>query len=246
MFGAKAADTSRGRNIAKLIKDGRDTAEITVFIKNHAGPMSYKHEVYGEEIELTRKFKRNGKDGATATYLMRGRGDDGRVNSSKASSDVRAMCDAFNIQVANPCVVMTQEVAKKFLQSKNPEDKYMFFLKATQLESLREKLHDARGRIDAMRTTLKVQQDKIPDLDKRIAHLLHQEKLAEEAEQMGTREGIEERVRACVCVCRLHRAPSPSCCCCCLFSLLLSPLRSSLARQSATSPTCSTAWSGAR
>jgi hypothetical protein len=93
VFGAKAADTSRGRNIAKLIKDGAETAEIHVWIKNSSGPTGYKHERYGDEIDVMRRFKRNGKDGATSTYLMSGVGSDGKRNSTRASIDVKEMCE---------------------------------------------------------------------------------------------------------------------------------------------------------
>jgi septal ring factor EnvC (AmiA/AmiB activator) len=80
---------------------------------------------------------------------------------------------------------MTQEVSKKFLQSKKAEDKYAFFLKATQLESLRERLHDAKESLTHMKATLKISEDKIPDLDKRIKQLQEQERLGAEAQQMG-------------------------------------------------------------
>lgn len=48
------------------------------------------------------------------------------------------MLDHFNIQVENPVSVLTQEMSKLFLQSKNEGDKYKFFMKATQLEQMKE------------------------------------------------------------------------------------------------------------
>lgn len=45
------------------------------------------------------------------------------------------MLDQLNIQVENPVAVLDQEESKKFLTGK-PEDKYAFFMKATELERL--------------------------------------------------------------------------------------------------------------
>uniref|UniRef100_A0A663MP69 Structural maintenance of chromosomes 6 n=1 Tax=Athene cunicularia TaxID=194338 RepID=A0A663MP69_ATHCN len=42
------------------------------------------------------------------------------------------------LQVDNPVSVLTQEMSKHFLQSKNEGDKYKFFMKATQLEQMKE------------------------------------------------------------------------------------------------------------
>ncbi|NWU24222.1 SMC6 protein, partial [Dyaphorophyia castanea] len=44
----------------------------------------------------------------------------------------------FFLQVDNPVSVLTQEMSKQFLQTKNEGDKYKFFMKATQLEQMKE------------------------------------------------------------------------------------------------------------
>lgn len=51
------------------------------------------------------------------------------------------------------------------------EDKYQFFLEATQLEWLRETLAHSLENIKDMENTVKAQREKIPDLDKKIAQL---------------------------------------------------------------------------
>ncbi len=43
----------------------------------------------------------------------------------------------FNIQVDNPICVLNQEVSRNFLNTKNPRDKYTFFMKATLLEDMK-------------------------------------------------------------------------------------------------------------
>ena len=39
-------------------------------------------------------------------------------------------------QPSNPCAIMNQDVSREFLQSKKSEDKYRFFFRATQLETM--------------------------------------------------------------------------------------------------------------
>ncbi|XP_054425439.1 structural maintenance of chromosomes protein 6 isoform X2 [Pteronotus mesoamericanus] len=57
---------------------------------------------------------------------------------SAKKEELIAILDHFNIQVDNPVSVLTQEMSKQFLQSKNEGDKYKFFMKATQLEQMKE------------------------------------------------------------------------------------------------------------
>ena len=50
------------------------------------------------------------------------------------------MCQHLNIQASNPCTLLTQEHAKKFLHHGNEEDRYHFFLQAANLQSQKEHL----------------------------------------------------------------------------------------------------------
>ncbi|XP_066467961.1 structural maintenance of chromosomes protein 6 isoform X2 [Tiliqua scincoides] len=63
--------------------------------------------------------------------------DRSAVISSK-KEELTSILDHFNVQVDNPVSVLTQEMSKQFLQSKNEGDKYKFFMKATQLEQMKE------------------------------------------------------------------------------------------------------------
>ncbi|OXB84396.1 UNVERIFIED_CONTAM: hypothetical protein H355_010823 [Colinus virginianus] len=65
-------------------------------------------------------------------------GNNGRTMVSSKKEELLGMLDHFNIQVENPVSVLTQEMSKLFLQSKNEGDKYKFFMKATQLEQMKE------------------------------------------------------------------------------------------------------------
>lgn len=177
VFGSAARETSRGSAMKALIHYGKEEAEITVVVKNE-GDSAFKHDAYGDAIRIVRKIKRSGGGG----YQFFNHETSALV--SRETRELRDLTEHFNIQVSNPCVIMTQEVSKKFLQSQRAEDKYTFFLKATQLEWLRQNLADSRDKIDEMSATMKIEQDKIPDIDKRIKFLKGQEALAQEAESL--------------------------------------------------------------
>lgn len=50
--------------------------------------------------------------------------------------DLDEICDYYALQIDNPMNVLTQDMARQFLNSSNPSDKYKFFMKGTQLEHL--------------------------------------------------------------------------------------------------------------
>jgi len=111
VFGSSARDTSRASRIADLIHHGRDEASIEVLLKNE-GDGAYKHELYGDTIAITKRIRRGG----AATVRMSNYATNSEV--SRSIKDVKEMCEHYNILPSNPCVIMTQEVSKKFLQSK--------------------------------------------------------------------------------------------------------------------------------
>ncbi|KAG5847140.1 hypothetical protein ANANG_G00122860 [Anguilla anguilla] len=57
---------------------------------------------------------------------------------STKKEELVSILDHFNIQVDNPVSILTQEMSKHFLHSKGEGDKYKFFMKATQLEQMKE------------------------------------------------------------------------------------------------------------
>jgi len=177
VFGSRAQDTNRGSKIADLIHHGRDEASIEVLVKNE-GDGAFKHDLYGDTIAIVKRIRRTGAGSTRVINHSTG------AEVSRSPSEVGEMCAHFNILVSNPCVLMTQEVSKKFLQSKKAEDKYTFFLQATQLEWLRSSLAESKLNILQMERTVAVQREKIPDLERKIQELRRQEALAQEAESL--------------------------------------------------------------
>ncbi|KAF4116833.1 hypothetical protein G5714_001386 [Onychostoma macrolepis] len=61
-----------------------------------------------------------------------------RSLSVTKKEELISILDHFNIQVDNPVSILTQEMSKHFLHSKGEGDKYKFFMKATQLDQMKE------------------------------------------------------------------------------------------------------------
>jgi chromosome segregation ATPase len=104
-------------------------AKLRVTLLN-GGADGYMPDVYGEYITVERLISL--RPGGFNGYKLL---DANMKERSRSKKDLDAMLDQLNIQVENPVAVLDQEEAKKFLTGKE-EDKYAFFVKATELERL--------------------------------------------------------------------------------------------------------------
>ncbi|KAM4867526.1 structural maintenance of chromosomes protein 6 isoform 1-T1 [Thomomys bottae] len=129
-LGGKAIATNRGSSLKGFVKDGQNSADISITLRNR-GDDAYRANVYGDTIVVQQHIS---VDGGRSYKLKSGSGN---IVSTK-KEELVAILDHFNIQVDNPVSVLTQEMSKQFLQSKNEGDKYKFFMKATQLEQMKE------------------------------------------------------------------------------------------------------------
>lgn len=110
------------------LADNIRNAVLSVKIKN-AGMAAYQQEVYGNSIVVERHFSRSGSSG------FKLKSSNGRLISTR-KFDLDEICDYYALQIDNPMNVLTQDMARQFLNSSNPSDKYKFFMKGTQLEHL--------------------------------------------------------------------------------------------------------------
>lgn len=101
---------------------------LSVKIKN-AGDTAYQQEIYGESIIVERHFSRSG----SSSFKLKS--STGRIISTR-KGDLEEICDYFALQIDNPMTVLTQDMARQFLNNSTPYDKYKFFMKGTQLEHL--------------------------------------------------------------------------------------------------------------
>uniref|UniRef100_A0A8C2RCD3 Structural maintenance of chromosomes protein 6 n=1 Tax=Capra hircus TaxID=9925 RepID=A0A8C2RCD3_CAPHI len=129
-LGGKAVTTNRGSSLKGFVKDGQNSADISITLRNR-GDDAYRGNVYGDTIIVQQHISMDG----SRSYKLKSA--TGAVVSTK-KEELIGILDHFNIQVDNPVSVLTQEMSKQFLQSKNEGDKYKFFMKATQLEQMKE------------------------------------------------------------------------------------------------------------
>uniref|UniRef100_A0AAR2L5Q5 Structural maintenance of chromosomes protein 6 n=1 Tax=Pygocentrus nattereri TaxID=42514 RepID=A0AAR2L5Q5_PYGNA len=129
-LGGKAQTTNRGSSLKGFVKEGESSAEISITLRNR-GQDAYKPDVFGQSITIDLRISSEG----LRTYKLKSK--TGLLVSSK-KEELVAILDHFNIQVDNPVSVLTQEMSKHFLHSKGEGDKYKFFMKATQLEQMKE------------------------------------------------------------------------------------------------------------
>jgi chromosome segregation ATPase len=127
-LGGKATATNRGGSLKSLIKEGQESAALSVKIKNQ-GDNAYKPELYGRSIIVERHFSRSGTSG------FKIKNSDERVITTK-KADLDDILDFFAFQLDNPINVLTQDMARQFLSNSSAAEKYKFFIRGTQLETL--------------------------------------------------------------------------------------------------------------
>ncbi|XP_063412399.1 structural maintenance of chromosomes protein 6-like isoform X3 [Mytilus trossulus] len=159
-LGGKASVTSRGTTIKSFIKNGKQTAELEIHLRNR-GADAYKPAEYGNTIIVERKFTKDGGSG----YKIKSK--DGKIISSKRE-DLNCILDQFNIQVDNPVSILNQDTSRHFLNSKSPHDKYKFFLKATQLEQMKADYQTADQHREVTKEVIEKKEQMLPKLEKEV------------------------------------------------------------------------------
>eukprot|EP00611_Tribonema_gayanum_P020504 TRINITY_DN3754_c0_g3_i3.p1 TRINITY_DN3754_c0_g3~~TRINITY_DN3754_c0_g3_i3.p1 ORF type:complete len:1163 (-),score=551.53 TRINITY_DN3754_c0_g3_i3:437-3868(-) len=158
-LGARARVTHRAHKLEDLIRHGwGGDAEVEVKMLNT--PDGHKFDVYGQSITVRRVIKR----GASAVVELLSH--DGRV-VCRDRKELERILDSFNISVENPCVVLDQENSKKFLKGSD-EDKYMFFLKATDLLRIKDTMREVKEQIALYQANVVTAQRALPLLLQRV------------------------------------------------------------------------------
>ncbi|SCU77907.1 LAMI_0A02740g1_1 [Lachancea mirantina] len=134
-LGAKAAETNRGASLKDLIREGCNMAKIQIILDNQ-GPSGFEQDSYGSQIIVERTLK---KTGDTAFSL---KSETGRKISSK-KADLQTILDYFGVPISNPMCFLSQDAARSFLTASTAADKYMHFMKGTQLKETEDNLNQA-------------------------------------------------------------------------------------------------------
>lgn len=126
-LGATARNTGRGSNLQGFIREGSNgpaIAQVTLF---NEGKDAYKPEIYGSRIVVERKIM---KGGPAIYTLYKGEINGKTEKISHEKKELEGILRNFNIYVDNPCCILTQEDAKKFIFGSDNE-KYDFFMKVS-------------------------------------------------------------------------------------------------------------------
>lgn len=179
-FGCRARGTQRAATLKDFIKTGCSYSSILVEIKNQ-GDDAFKPEIYGDLIIIERRIT----ESHSSTVLKDHQGK--KVSSRR--DELRELVEHYNIDVENPCVIMSQDKSREFLHSGNDKDKFKFFFKATLLQQVSDLLQSIRGQLDAANEVV----NELENLINPIVKELHQ--LSEKIKNMEHVEGIAQEVQ---------------------------------------------------
>ncbi|ODM18324.1 hypothetical protein SI65_06195 [Aspergillus cristatus] len=158
-LGGKASATNRGQSLKSFIKEGKEHAAIVVRIKNQ-GDGAYLPDDYGKSIIIERHFTKNGTSG------FKIKADNGRIVSNK-KAELDSIIDYFTLQFDNPMNVLSQDMARQFLSTSSPAEKYKFFVKGVQLEQLDQDYRLIEESVDQILEKLKSKKQDIGILENR-------------------------------------------------------------------------------
>lgn len=189
-LGAGARRTHRAKNLKDLIRKGygadssSTTAKVRVTLLNH-GQDAYEHDKYGDEIIVERTISTGSGYNGYKLFCSKEKGGGKEREVSRSKKDLDNMLDCLNVQVENPVAVLDQEEAKKFLMGK-AEDKYAFFMKATELERLdrsyaaiKDNISDLEEKNNRIRSSLKTSAENVKKLEREWTEFQELTKLEE-------------------------------------------------------------------
>ncbi|GFQ04708.1 structural maintenance of chromosomes protein 6b [Phtheirospermum japonicum] len=179
-FGSRARGTQRANTIKDFIKNGCSHALVQVEIKNQ-GEDAFKPEIYGDIIIVDRRISET-----TSAIILKNR--QGRRIGTKRE-DLREIVEHFNIDVENPCVIMSQDKSREFLHSGNAKDKFKFFFKATLLQQvddllkgIEKQVNDATALVIHLEESLRPILKEIDDLQRKIKSMEVVEEIAQQVQ----------------------------------------------------------------
>ena len=154
---------------------------LSVKIKNSTDS-AYQQDVYGDSIIVERHFSRSGSSSFKLKSLT------GRLISTR-KADLDDICDYYALQIDNPMNVLTQDMARQFLNNSTPSDKYKFFMKGTQLEHLDGDYLIVEQNLETMDQDLWKKMEDLKVFEERA------EKAKERLRQSEKQENLRQRIK---------------------------------------------------
>ncbi|XP_044506156.1 structural maintenance of chromosomes protein 6B [Mangifera indica] len=181
-FGCRAKGTQRASTLKDFIKTGCSYALVQVELKNQGGD-AFKPDIYGPSITIVRRITESG-----STIVLK---DHQGKRVASRRQELSELVDHFNIDVENPCVVMSQDKSREFLHSGNDKDKFKFFFKATLLQqvndllqSIYEHLNKADALVVELEAAIRPIQLELLELQGKIKSMEQVEQITLQAQQL--------------------------------------------------------------
>lgn len=215
-LGGKATSTNRGQSLKSFIREGQEyvkkpckcsaitynhrSAVLAVQIKNE-GETAYKTDLYGPSITVERHFNVHGVSG------FRIKSADGRVVSTKRA-ELDEITDYYALQLDNPVNVLTQDMARQFLNNSSGSDKYKFLVKGVLLEQLdrdyclvADSLNGTDVQLESVQEDCRVLQEKHEVAQKKLERSKKQDSLRDRIRMYARQSAwaqVQEQEEACI------------------------------------------------
>ncbi|CAK9135142.1 unnamed protein product [Ilex paraguariensis] len=179
-FGCRAKGTQRAATMQDFIKTGCSYALVHVEMKNH-GDDAFKPETYGDTIVIERRITSS----TSSTILKNHQGK----KIAHRRDDLIELVEHFNIDVENPCVIMSQDKSREFLHSGNDKDKFKFFFRATLLYqvsdllgSIEKELSGANELVDKLEKSISPILKELNELQGKIKSMERVEEISQQVQ----------------------------------------------------------------
>ncbi|MEQ2313823.1 hypothetical protein AMECASPLE_005848 [Ameca splendens] len=183
--------TNRGVSLKDFVKTGESTADVTVKLRNR-GADAYKKDLYGDYITVEQRISGDG----SRSYKLKNKS--GQLVSNK-KEELISVLDHFNIQLDNPVSILSQEMSKQFLHSKNETDKYKFFMKATLLEQMKRDYIHIKHTETITRQQVERQEECLKDLKQEFLQKKERyESLSSFSDLKETLENLKKKMAWCL------------------------------------------------
>lgn len=181
-FGCRATSTQRASTLKQFIKTGCSHAIVSVEVKNQ-GEDAFKPEIYGDAIFIERRISES-----TSSIVLK---DQQGKRVANRRDELHELIDHFNIDVENPCVIMSQDKSREFLHSGNDKDKFKFFFKATLLQQvndllvgIKQHLSHANDLVGNLEKSISPILRELNELQGKIRNMEHVEEISQQVQQL--------------------------------------------------------------
>ena len=183
-LGGTAKNSNRGSSNKSFIRHGQNSATVEITLSN-AGETPYRHDLYGDKVTISRTVTSSGGGG----YKIKN--SSGKiVPMKKMKEEINRMCALWSIQVDNPIAILNQDTAKTFLHSCDPSKLYKFFMRATQMEDIKNDYETAQSEYVAAKDTLDEKVQAVPHMKKKMEEWKKKYEFYQALN--GKREGIKQ------------------------------------------------------